>query len=131
MSKMNRIGNSKNQFQGSYKRVLCVCSAGLLRSPTTAVVLSQDPYNYNTRAAGLVPDFALIIVDDILLNWADEIVCMMPEQRHKLEGMVKKAGLETPVYCLEIEDSFEYRNPELIESIKANYDRIVLGKEQE
>ena len=50
---MNRIANSTNPFQKDYKRVLCVCSAGLLRSPTAAYVLSQAPYNYNTRAAGL------------------------------------------------------------------------------
>lgn len=52
---MNRIANASNKFQGSYKRVLCVCSAGLLRSPTAALVLSKDPYNFNTRACGAVP----------------------------------------------------------------------------
>lgn len=76
---MNRIANSTNQFQGSYKRVLCVCSAGLLRSPTTALVLSQPPYNYNTRAAGLTKEFALVPVDPVLLHWADEVVCMNSE----------------------------------------------------
>ncbi len=44
---------SQNPYQGKYKRVLCVCSAGVLRSATTAVVLSKEPFNFNTRSAGL------------------------------------------------------------------------------
>jgi len=64
MSLRNRIHNSSNPYQGKFKRVLCVCSAGLLRSPTTAFVLSQEPYNYNTRAAGIVDDYALVPVDE-------------------------------------------------------------------
>lgn len=116
MSLMNRLANSGNPFQGEYKRVLCVCSAGLLRSPTTAVVLSQEPYNFNTRAAGIVPDFALIPVDKVLLEWADEIVCMTREQKHQLAGMTKKK-----VICLNIPDNFAYRDPQLVELIKKNY----------
>lgn len=118
MSLFNRIANSGNQFQGKYKRVLAVCSAGLLRSPTTALVLSQEPYNFNTRAAGLVPDFALIPVDPVLLGWADEIVCMTKEQEEELK---KKAPNKT-VICLNIPDNFEYRSPELMAMIKTNYD---------
>ena len=47
MSKMNRLANTQNKYQGKYKKVLCVCSAGLLRSPTAALVLSQEPFNFN------------------------------------------------------------------------------------
>lgn len=131
MSRFNRIGNSANSFQGAYKRVLCVCSAGLLRSPTTAVVLSQAPYNFNTRAAGLVPDFALVIVDEVLLHWAQEIVCMTPGQKVELDDMVSKIGKKTPVICLDIEDSFEYRNPALIKAIKKKYNASQGTKEVE
>lgn len=73
---MNRKWNSHNEYQGKHKRVLCVCSAGLLRSPTAAWVLSNPPYNFNTRAAGIDVGHALIPVDDVLIEWADEIVCM-------------------------------------------------------
>lgn len=118
---MNRLGNCKNYHQGEFKRVLCVCSAGLLRSPTTAVVLSQEPYNFNTRAAGLVPEFALVNVDQVLLTWADEIVCMTEDQKDKLEEMAPGKK----VICLNIEDSFAYRNPELMKLIKQNYDAAV------
>lgn len=121
---MNRLANSSNQFQGKYKRVLCVCSAGLLRSPTTAVVLSQDPYNFNTRAAGLEASFALIPVDRVLLEWAQEIVCMTEEQKVVLATKLMALGKTTKVVALNIEDSFEYRNPELIQLIKERYDSL-------
>jgi len=116
---MNRKVNSHNKWQGEYKRVLCVCSAGLLRSPTTAFVLSQEPYNYNTRSAGLTQEFALIPVDEVLLEWAEEIVCMNDKQKIELQRMTGK-----PVLALNIPDQFEYRNPELIEIIKKNYDKV-------
>jgi predicted protein tyrosine phosphatase len=117
---MNRLGNCKNSYQGSFKRVLCVCSAGLLRSPTTAVVLSQAPYNFNTRAAGLVPEFALVPVDKVLMMWADEVVCMTSDQKKTLENMARP-GLN--VICLNIEDSFAYRDPQLMELIRNTYDQ--------
>lgn len=96
--------------------MLCVCAAGLLRSPTAAFVLSQEPFNCNTRAAGLDEGFALIPVDDALLAWADEIVCMDAYQKKVLKERTDK-----PVYNLKIGDSFGYRDPELIRMIKENY----------
>jgi predicted protein tyrosine phosphatase len=118
---MNRLENCHNRWQGGFKKVLCVCSAGLLRSPTTAFVLSQEPYNFNTRCAGLTNEFALIPVDEVLLEWADEIVCMELKQKRVLEKMTKK-----PVVCLNIEDSFAYRDPILMSLIKKQYDILNL-----
>lgn len=112
----NRLYNCKNPNQGVFKRVLCVCSAGLLRSPTAAFVLSQPPFNFNTRAAGMVPQFALVPVDKVLIEWADEIVCMESEHAHGLRTMTTKK-----VICLEIQDSFAYRDDKLMWLIKEKY----------
>ena len=120
---MNRLANCTNPYQGDYKKVLCVCSAGLLRSPTAALVLSQKPYNFNTRAAGLQDDFALIPVDDVLLTWADELVCMDQFQKSALECQLLVKNMKKPVICLNIEDSYEYRDPKLIKEIKASYEK--------
>ena len=117
---MNRKANALNPYQGSHKRVLCVCSAGLLRSPTAALVLSQDPYNFNTRAAGLSREFALVPVDEVLLHWADEVICMDELQATQIRNMLPDGK---PVISLNIEDSFEYRNPRLVERIKQAYDK--------
>lgn len=125
---MNRIHNSTNPFQGKYKKVLCVCSAGLLRSPTTAVVLSQEPYNYNTRAAGITAEYALIVVDTVLLEWADEIVCMEPRQKAAInERLNKLQAIGKPVVCLDIPDQYRYRDEELIALIKERYDLYLKG----
>lgn len=112
MNERNRIHNSGNPYQGKYKRVLCVCSAGLLRSPTAAFVLSNEPFNFNTRAAGINADFALIPVDDVLIAWADEIVCMDEYQQKVLQDKTTK-----PVHNLRIGDNFEYRDKGLRDMI--------------
>ena len=111
-----RLYNSHNPYQGTYKKVLCVCSAGLLRSPTVALVLSQEPFNFNTRSCGIDIGHALIPLDEVLLAWADEIVCMDSYQKSQLENQTKK-----PIKCLNIVDIYGYREPELMERIKQNY----------
>jgi len=121
---MNRLANCHNRFQGNYKKVLCVCSAGLLRSPTAALVLSQEPYNYNTRSAGLTPEFALIPVDEVLLEWADEIVCMEVKQKQQLLLLFPQVEIK-PIICLNIPDRYEYRDSELIELIKEKYNKEI------
>lgn len=122
MSKLNRLANCHNYFQGSSKKVLCVCSAGLLRSPTAAVVLSQDPFCFNTRAAGITEEFALIPVDDVLLEWADEVVCMEKGHEVAIIAMMVEGRRSKPVVCLEIPDDFEYMDPKLVELISNSYD---------
>lgn len=121
---MNRIHNASNRYQGPYKRVLCVCSAGLLRSPTAAWVLSQEPYLYNTRACGIDGGHALIPLDTVLLSWADEIVCMDIDQADRVKAMLDNEVLQgsvKPVQVLSIPDKFAYRDPELVQMIKDKY----------
>lgn len=117
---INRLYNCSNPYQGDYKRVLCVCSAGLLRSPTAAVVLASKPFNYNTRAAGLDGGHALVPVDGVLIAWAQEIVCMNEAQQKELKKRTDK-----PVINLNIPDTFAYRDPRLIALIKKNYSKEV------
>ena len=107
----NRLHNAKNPWQGEAKKVLCVCSAGLLRSPTAANVLHRA-FGFNTRSAGLEHDFALIPVDDVLLHWADAVVCMNEQQRIEILSKTDK-----PVFNLDIEDSFSFMDNELQEMI--------------
>ena len=123
---MNRKSNTHNRYQGKWKRVLCVCSAGLLRSPTASLLLSREPYNYNTRSAGLSKEFALVVVDEVLLEWCDEIVCMNREQEVKLREMTEK-----PIICLDIEDEYEYREERLIKLVKERYDKCIKSLKEE
>jgi len=114
---INRLYNAKNPWQGKAKKVLCLCSAGLLRSPTAAVVLAQEPFNYNTRAAG-VHEYALIPMDAVLQEWADEIVVM---ERSMLQYLSPAATIDKTIIVLDIPDKYGYREPELMELIKQRY----------
>lgn len=117
MSMLNKLANCKNMYQGNAKRVLCVCSAGLLRSPTIAKVLSEE-YGYNTRAAGIVEEYALIDVTNVLIEWADEIV-VAEESIGK--ALLDKFSKDSSYICLDIPDKYPYADPELITLIKKNY----------
>jgi predicted protein tyrosine phosphatase len=116
---------AQNPAQGNFRRVLCVCTGGILRSPTAAFVFSQPPYNFNTRSAG-TKDFALIQVTEHLIGWADEILCM--EGVH--EGAVRLAWRQSthypksecpPIQILNIPDIYDYREPALIARLKRSY----------
>ena len=116
------FGVYSNSYQGDYKRVLTVCSANMLRSPTMAHVLSAEPYNFNTRSAGTA-GFALIPVTVDLLLWADEVVCADTEHALYIRDKLMEYQLDKPVINLNIPDIYEYRNSELIELIKERYEQ--------
>lgn len=111
----NRLHNCTNPHQGSAKKVLCLCSAGLLRSPTVANVLHKT-LGYNTRAAGVHKEYALIPVDEVLTTWADEIVCV--------EEYISKHIPEEHQYkvvCLNLPDVYGYMDKELQEIVLKQY----------
>jgi predicted protein tyrosine phosphatase len=118
---MNYYGVHSNQYQGDYKRVLTVCSAGILRSATAAHILCQEPYNFNTRNVGAAP-YALIPLTDDLIIWADEVVCMQNEHKVHVLNKMMEMDLYKPIVVLDIEDIYEYRNPTLVRLIKEQYD---------
>ena len=120
-------GIYSNSYQGDYKRVLTVCSANMLRSPTMAHVLSAEPYNFNTRSAGIA-GFALIPVTEELLMWADEVVCADTEHALHIRDKLMQYQLDKPIVNLNIPDIYEYRNPKLIELIKERYEQRTAGQ---
>ena len=126
---MSIKGHLSNEFQGSYRRVLCVCSAGMLRSPTIALVLSQDPFNYNTRSAGTNDRLAVVELTDRLLVWADEVVCADTEHAQVVTKRLQKLDLDTPIVNLGIPDIYDYRDERLMEIIYVSYRRATMRNE--
>lgn len=104
---------TKNPYQGSYLKVLFVCSAGILRSPTAAHWAAEHKL-WNTRSAGCIyGDEAGIPISGALIAWAERIYVMEEMHAEILEsdwGPIE----EGKVWVLGIPDNFEYRNPELI-----------------
>lgn len=121
----NRLWNCKNEFQGTDIKVLCICSAGLLRSPTTARWLSRNFKNVNPRAVGTSEDYALIPMDEVHLRWADVILCMDDWNMMYLEAALKSARLEREVHCLNIPDDFGFGNPGLETIVSHNIDQLL------
>lgn len=126
-AKRNQLSNVNNPYQNQdqYKRVLFVCSAGLLRSATAAHVFSAEPYNWNTRTAGIGIEYALNPVTEALLMWADQVYCMEPEHLEDLKNVFGDSFIKLVNYrgdnfvkVLNIPDNFDYRNPELIQLLK-------------
>lgn len=125
MSSMNRVYNITNPYQGKAKKVLCVCSAGLLRSPTAANVLHKE-FGYNTRAVGTSSEYALIPIEDVHILWADEVVVMSGDQ----EEYVKSTGVKyKELINLNIPDQYGFMDIELQDLISKRYNLWLLSQE--
>ena len=117
----NKMSVCMNPCQGPFKRVLTVCSAGCLRSPSAANVLHAK-YSYNTRSCGLDTAWAIVPFSETLAFWADEIVVMESWQAQEIQHSLDVMGLDRPVICLNIPDCHDYMSKELVEAIVSSYE---------
>lgn len=119
----NRLANISNPFQGDYRRVVCVCSAGLLRSPTAAHVLSKKPFNFNTRAVGC-ESYALIPLDEVLIQWSTDIVFMSKDHFNIVTSKFNnKIFTGKNLITWSIPDSYNYMEESLVKVIIAEAKR--------
>jgi predicted protein tyrosine phosphatase len=117
------LGQLNLAAQGDFKRVLFVCSGGMLRS-ATAAQWAAATLDWNTRNCGTM-DCALPPPHANVLEWAEVIYCM--EQRH-LDALAEQfPWAREKMLVLDIPDVFEYRNPHLIELLQ-QYFEAQLGK---
>ena len=102
--------------QGHHPKYLFVCSAGLLRSPTFAKVLTE--IGYNTRSCGS-ESYALIPLSVNLIFWADKIFFM---EEFNYEGALATFSkdedtlqeIKSKHIILGIEDKYDYNCPTLV-----------------
>ena len=109
-------------YQGTDKKVLFVCSAGLLRSATAARIYGRK---YNTRCAGTGMDYALIPLTERLMDWADRIVFVHPRNYDQAGFYFDLVAYKDKIRILDIPDEFEHMDPRLIEGFEQQYE--VLG----
>lgn len=124
-SSINQRYNVHNSYQGKTKKVLCVCSAGLLRSATLQNFLIRE-YGYNVRNCGTDESYALIPMSEALAEWADEIVFVNKSNFERVKAELKELNLLDRCYVLDIPDIYSFNQPELVEICKEHYERIVL-----
>jgi len=136
MIKRNQLGVLFNAYQGKHKKVLTVCSAGCLRSPTAAHILSSPPWSFNTRCAGTSDEYAIVPVTEALIVWADVILVMDEIQQLRINTMQNKLAEEyeafdyKQVINLDIPDDFDYRNPKLVEIMTEKFKQLFPIEEQ-
>lgn len=119
-STKNQLYNVDNISQGSTKRVLTVCSAGLLRSATLQNFLIKE-YGYNVRNCGTVLSYALIPISEALVSWADEIVFVSEDNFNEVRMDLAELGMLDKCYVLDIPDIYNFNDPELVEICKEQY----------
>lgn len=117
-----RDGPTHNSFQGEDKRVVFVCSLGILRSATAARLYA---HKFNTRTCGIWDD-ALIPLTKALIEWADEIVFVNKEnylgalRKHK-DDPASLLSIQSKRVVLNIPDDFQHMAPQLVEEFIKQY----------
>jgi predicted protein tyrosine phosphatase len=125
-----RDGVVNNPYQGPDKRVVFVCSMGILRSATGARLYA---HKYNTRTAGTWPD-ALVPLTDELMAWAHEIVFVNRHNYEQVKTYFANQDLdidkEFNIKVLDIPDSYEHMHPELIRAFDEQYEPLTVEVKQ-
>lgn len=113
-----------NPYQGKDKRVVFVCSMGILRSATAARLYS---HKYNTRTAGTLYD-ALVPLTPMLIAWANELVFVNKENYdfviQAIEDKYVREEVEDKSTVLDIPDKYPHMHPELIKAFVQQYEPI-------
>ena len=110
-----------NEYQGARVRMLFVCSAGLLRSPTAAAV--AENLGYNTRSCGSSLSYAIIPITVNLVHWA-KVIFFVNEENYEESLEVFEYDTETiemlkkKAVIWDIEDDYEYYHPTLVSKVK-------------
>lgn len=118
----NQMANISNPYQGNSRKVLCVCSAGCLRSPTLANVLHKE-LGYNTRACGSAESFALIPITEALIHWADEIIFVDEDCKTYLDTETKEelSLAKARLVTLNVPDDYAYGEEVLEKELLMQY----------
>jgi len=116
-----RDGVVHNLYQGSAKKIVFVCSMGILRSATAARLYAKK---YNTRCAG-TDEEALVPLSLLLIAWATEIVFVNEENHRRFKQTVDGDLYESlNIKVLDIPDTYNHMHPKLIEEFYKQYERI-------
>lgn len=101
---------------GPVLKVLFVCEANRLRSPTAETIFRGYP-SIQVKSAGVGKE-ATIPVTIELLEWADLIFVMEKRQRNIIHSRFKEIYQRKRIFCLYIPDEFEFMDPDLIELLE-------------
>lgn len=111
-----------NHSQGKDVRVVFVCSAGLLRSPTAARIAGE--YGINARSAGSHLHYALIPLSANLIKWSHWIVFLNSSNKFEATMNIPDVNLlemlRDKSIVWNIEDTYNYMDESLVWKIRKN-----------
>ncbi len=93
-------------------KVLFVCDANRLRSPTAQSVFGADP-RLEVKSAGIRRDAAVAVTRD-LLEWADLVFVMERSQRNLIRKRFEDQYRRKRIVCLYVPDAYDFMEPELV-----------------
>jgi predicted protein tyrosine phosphatase len=99
------------------QRVLFICSANRLRSPTAEQIFSQYP-DLEVASAGLSHDAAERLTPEHLAD-VDTIFVMERAHKAKLSRHFRQWLRGARVVCLDIPDDYAFMQPELVDLLTA------------
>ncbi len=94
------------------RKVLFICQFNRCRSATAERLYCKRP-DLDVRSAGTSDD-ALVRVTRRMLDWADVIFTMDPEQQRALSRMFPAHPSLAGLICLDIPDEYGFLDPELV-----------------
>ena len=97
-------------------RLLFICSANKLRSPTAEAVFSHYE-GIEAASAGIHTDAETPVSAD-LVEWADVVVAMEPVHKNFLQERFGYLLRRKRLAVLGIPDRYEYMDPELVQLLK-------------
>lgn len=109
-------GYETGTVETSLMKILFVCTANKLRSPTAQAVFAEHP-GIEARSAGLDASAAQPLTVD-LVTWADRLFVMEPRQRDIIRKRFRQALGSRPVIVLGIPDEYSFMQAELVALLK-------------
>ncbi|MES2462668.1 MAG: hypothetical protein V4671_18965 [Armatimonadota bacterium] len=116
--------NERELLQTEILNVLFVCSMNKWRSPTAEHLYAKHPL-LACRSAGTSSKarHPLTVAD---IRWADLIVVMEAKHKNRMLAEFRDELQFKEMQVLELEDRYQYMDPELVEVLRAALDPLLL-----
>lgn len=103
-------------------KLLFVCTSNMLCHPTAENMYKND-MRFEVLSCGTDKD-ARVRINCLLCEWADKIICFEKEHEKVIKTYHDYNNDIVPIINLNIEDNYDYMQPELIELIKERMSHI-------
>ena len=117
------IKSQRQKMESESINVLFVCSMNKWRSPTAERIYSRK-HLINTRSGGTSSKARHhVSLDDI--KWSDIVIVMESKHKQRLIADYPEAMRYREVHVLDIEDNYQFMDPELIDELKSSIEPIL------